>query len=164
MSETSKKLKAEEVKKLAEKFKKAKGIMLVDYCGMTVAEDTQLRNELRKSSVEYKVVKNRIMLRAFESAGFIGLDGYLHGTSAVAVSYDDPVTPAKIIVENAKKINKTTLKGGVVEGKIINAEEASAVAAMPTKSTLLSQVLGLFTSPMRGLAVAVAEVAKKKSA
>lgn len=157
------KAKQEEVEKLSEKFAKAKGIVLVDYCGMTVAEDTALRNEMRKNNVDYKVIKNRTMLRAFEKAGYKGLDDVLVGTTAVAISYDDPVTPAKILSDNAAKINKTKLKGGVVEGSVMDANEIKKVAAIPPKTVLLSQLVGLLTSPMRSLAVAISEVAKKSA-
>ena len=164
MSEQIMKLKEQEVAGLSEKFAKAKGIVLVDYRGMTVAEDTALRNEMRKNNVEYKVVKNRIMLRAFEKAGYTGLDDVLQGTTAVAISYDDPVTPAKVLDDNAKKINKTALKGGVIEGSVMDEKAIKSVAAIPPKTVLLSQLVGLLTSPMRSLAVGLSEVAKKQSA
>ena len=164
MSEQIMKLKQQEVEGLSEKFAKAKGIVLVDYRGMTVAEDTALRNEMRKNNVEYKVVKNRIMLRAFEKAGYTGLEDVLQGTTAVAISYDDPVTPAKVLSDNAKKINKTALKGGVIEGSVMDEKAIKSVAAIPPKTVLLSQLVGLLTSPMRSLAVGLSEVAKKRSA
>ncbi len=164
MSEQIMKLKEQEVAGLSEKFSKAKGIVLVDYRGMTVAEDTALRNEMRKNNVEYKVVKNRIMLRAFEKAGYTGLEDVLQGTTAVAISYDDPVTPAKVLSDNAKKINKTALKGGVIEGSVMDEKAIKSVAAIPPKTVLLSQLVGLLTSPMRSLAVGLSEVAKKQSA
>lgn len=158
-------LKAKElaVEELSQKFAKAKSVVLVDYCGMSVAEDTQLRNELRKEGVEYKVIKNRIMLRAFDKAGYKGFDDILQGTTAVAISYEDAVMPAKILADNAKKVNKTALKGGVVEGSIMDAKAISAVAAIPPKTVLLSQLVGLLTSPMRSLAVGLSEVAKKNA-
>ena len=164
MSEQIMKLKEQEVAGLSEKFSKAKGIVLVDYRGMTVAEDTALRNEMRKNNVEYKVVKNRIMLRAFEKAGYTGLEDVLQGTTAVAISYDDPVTPAKVLSDNAKKINKTALKGGVIEGSVMDEKAIKSVAAIPPKTVLLAQLVGLLTSPMRSLAVGLSEVAKKQSA
>ncbi len=164
MSEQIMKLKQQEVEGLSEKFAKAKGIVLVDYRGMTVAEDTALRNEMRKNNVEYKVVKNRIMLRAFEKAGYTGLEDVLQGTTAVAISYDDPVTPAKVLSDNAKKINKTALKGGVIEGSVMDEKAIKSVAAIPPKTVLLSQLVGLLTSPMRSLAVGLSEVAKKQRA
>lgn len=163
MSELIKKQKEEQVNALAEKFSKAKGIVLVDYRGMTVAEDTALRNELRKENVEYKVIKNRIMLRAFDKVGYKGLDEVLQGTTAVAISYEDPVVTAKILSDNARKVNKTKLKGGVVEGSIMDEKQIAAVASIPSKATLLGQLVGLLTSPMRSLAVAVSEVAKKNA-
>lgn len=163
MSKEILKAKEQAVEELSQKFAKAKSVVLVDYCGMSVAEDTQLRNELRKEGVEYKVIKNRIMLRAFDKAGYKGFDDILQGTTAVAISYEDAVMPAKILADNAKKVNKTALKGGVVEGSIMDAKAITAVAAIPPKTVLLSQLVGLLTSPMRSLAVGLSEVAKKNA-
>lgn len=163
MSKEILKAKEEIVEALSEKFSKAKSVVLVDYCGMTVAEDTALRNDLRKEGVEYKVIKNRIMLRAFDKAGFKGFDDVLQGTTAVAISYEDPVAPAKILAENAKKLNKTALKGGIVEGSIMDENAIKAVASIPSKTTLLAQLVGLLSNPMRSLAVACSEIAKKNA-
>lgn len=163
MSKEILKAKEQAVEALSEKFSKAKSIVLVDYRGMSVAEDTALRNELRKEGVEYKVIKNRIMLRAFDKAGFKGFEETLQGTTAVAISYEDAVMPAKILADNAKKLNKTALKGGVVEGAIMDENKIKEIATIPSKNVLLAQLLGLLTSPMRSLAVAVSEVAKKNA-
>ena len=138
--------------------------MLVDYRGLNVAEDTSMRSELRKANVEYKVVKNRLILRAFVNAGYQGFDSVLEGPTAIAVSYDDAVAPAKIIVDNVKKTNKITVKGGVVEGKIMDAQGITKVASVPAKPVLVAQLLGMLQTPVRGLAVALSEIAKKKEA
>jgi len=157
------KQKQDEVAALVDKIKKAKSVILVDYRGLTVAQDTEMRVLMRKENVEYKVIKNRIMLRALKLAGYEGFDKVLEGPTAFAFGYDDAVTPAKILADSAKKYNKMTLKGGVAEGKILSDAETVALAKIPAKPVLLAQLLGLLTNPMRSLAVAVSEVAKKKA-
>ncbi len=164
MSAETLKLKEQQVAEYAEKFGKAKSVVLVDYRGLNVAEDTSMRSELRKANVEYKVVKNRLILRAFVNAGYQGFDSVLEGPTAIAVSYDDAVAPAKIIVDNVKKTNKITVKGGVVEGKIMDAQGITKVASIPAKPVLVAQLLGMLQTPVRGLAVALSEIAKKKEA
>ncbi|MFR1566067.1 MAG: 50S ribosomal protein L10 [Christensenellales bacterium] len=164
MSAETIKLKEQQVAEYVEKFGKAKSVVLVDYRGLNVAEDTLMRNDLRKANVEYKVIKNRLVLRAFNNAGIAGFDTVLEGPTAMAISYDDAVAPAKIIVDNVKKTNKLTVKGGIVEGKVLDAKEITKVAAIPAKPVLVAQLLGMLQTPVRGLAVALSEIAKKKEA
>ncbi|MCL2061868.1 MAG: 50S ribosomal protein L10 [Firmicutes bacterium] len=154
--------KADEVASVKSKIASAKSIIILDYRGVSVFEDTQMRVALRKENIEYKVIKNNIMLRALKQAGYKDFDGVLQGPTAVAFGYDDAVMPAKILAESIKKYNKMKIKGGIAEGKVLSAEEAIALSKMPAKPTLVAQLLGLLTSPMRGLAVAVSEIAKKK--
>jgi len=163
MSKQSLKLKEEQVEVILEKVKKAKGIVLVDYRGINVEQDTNMRNALRAEKIEYKVLKNRLVLRAFNAAGFTGMDAVLEGPTAVAFSFDDATAAARIISENQKKIPKISMKGGIVEGQIMDAKGITAVASIPSKEVLLGQLLGLLTSPMRSFAVAVSEVAKKQA-
>lgn len=155
--------KEKKVAELVEKIKKAKSIVLVDYSGISVAEDTLLRAEMRKNNVEYKVLKNTALSRAFKEAGFDGLDQYLEKTTAVAFSYEDAVAGAKVIAETSAKIKKLPFKGGVIEGVVSNADQVVALSKIPPKPVLLSQLLGLLTAPMRNFAVVVAEIAKKKA-
>jgi len=158
------KIKEEQVAIIEDKTKRAKGVVLVDYRGLNVAEDTEMRNKLRSAGVEYKVLKNRLVLRAFNNAGYEGFDKVLEGPTAVAFSYDDATAPARIVMESVKKTNnKISVKGGIVEGKILDAAGITAVSNIPSKEILLSQLLGLLTSPMRSLAIAVNEVAKKQA-
>ena len=164
MSAETIKLKEQQVAEYVEKFGQAKSVVLVDYRGLIVAEDTLMRNDLRKANVEYKVIKNRLVLRAFNNAGIAGFDTVLEGQTAMAISYDDAVAPAKIIVDNVKKTNKLTVKGGIVEGKVLDAKEITKVAAIPAKPVLVAQLLGMLQTPVRGLAVALSEIAKKKEA
>lgn len=164
MSKETIQLKAEQVEELKAKVEKAKAVVLVDYRGLTVAEDTALRAAMRGAGVDYKVVKNRIIKRAFNAAGYTQLDEQLNGPTAVAISLEDAVAPAKILSDNLKKTNKTELKGGIVEGEVMDANGVKALAAIPAKPILLGQLLGMLTSPMRSLAVALSEIAKKKEA
>lgn len=162
------KVKEQIVNEYAEKLAKAKSFVIVDYRGsdkgLTVAEDTQLRKELRENNVEYAVVKNRLVLRAMNQAGFTGLDEIFNGPTAVAISYDDAVAPAKVLVTNAKKNNKIQVKGGMVEGKLLSVDEVNGVASIPAKPVLIAQLLGMLQTPIRGLAVALSEIAKKQEA
>ncbi|MCL2848308.1 MAG: 50S ribosomal protein L10 [Firmicutes bacterium] len=158
------KQKQEEVAQTLEKIQKAKSVILVDYRGLSVAQDTQMRVEMRKEGVEYKVIKNRIMLRALRDAGFTNeFDEILTGPTAVAFGYEDAVVPAKILADSVKKFNKMKLKGGVAEGKFLPEAEVVALSKIPPKPVLVAQLLGLLTSPMRSLAIGLSEVAKKKA-
>ncbi len=157
------KKKKSEVAGIKEKIEKAKSVILYDYRGLTVLEDTNLRTALRKEKVEYKVIKNRIMLRAFEAAGYKDFNEILQGPTAVAFGYDDAVTPAKILADTAKKLNKTALKGGMCEGRALDTAAVTALAKMPPKPVLVAQLLGMLTAPVRSLAVALSEIAKKKA-
>ena len=156
-------LKEKEVSEIKEKIKKAKSVVLIDYRGISVFEDTQMRNALRNENIEYKVIKNRIMLRALKLSGYEGFDKALEGPTAVAFGYDDAVAPAKILADTAKKLNKLALKGGIAEGKALDDKGVLALAKIPAKPMLIAQLLGLLTNPMRSLAVAMSEIAKKKA-
>lgn len=149
---------------VAEKIAKAKSIVLVNHCGLTVEQDTALRVDMRKNGVEYKVIKNTVLSRAFEKAGYTGFESVFEGPTAVAFSYEDTVAGAKILVENGTKTNKLEIKGGVIEGKSASVEDVKVLASIPAKPVLIGQLLGLLTSPMRSLAVAIGEIAKKQSA
>ena len=156
--------KEKEVTEIVEKLKKAQSVVLVDYRGINVEQATNLRADCRKENVEYRVIKNRLLLRAFEQVGLTGYEKILEGTTAVAFSYDDPVPGAKILAELGEKTKLLTFKGGVIGGKSATLAEIKTLATIPPKPVLLSQLLGLLTAPMRSLAVCVAEVAKKQTA
>lgn len=156
--------KEQEVSTIREKVKKAKSVVIVDYRGLTVLQDTQMRVEMRKSGVEYKVLKNRLVLRALEAEGFKGLNKALEGPSAIAFGYDDVVAPAKIIAEfMAKTNNKISVKGGVVEGKVSSNADIIALSKIPAKPILIAQLLGMLQSPIRNLACNLAQIAEKKA-
>jgi large subunit ribosomal protein L10 len=142
--------KVDVVKELSVKIKAAKAIVLADYRGLTVEQDTELRNALRKAGVEYKVVKNTLTRFAAKENGLGGLDSFLNGPTAMAISSTDLIAPAKVLAEYAKKYEKLELKVGVVEGKIINVDEIKALAELPPREVLISRVLAGFNAPITG--------------
>ena len=139
-------------KAIKEKIQNSKSVVFVSSVGLTVAEDTELRNEIRKNDVEYKVYKNRLMLRALNELGITGCESYLEGTTAVAFSYDDEVSAPKILNKTIEEAKVMQLKFGVVDGKVIDAEGVKALATLPPKETLLAMLLGLLKAPARNLA------------
>ncbi|MCX7921180.1 MAG: 50S ribosomal protein L10 [Clostridia bacterium] len=165
--------KKEVVRELTEKVKAAKAIVLADYRGLTVEQDTELRNALRKAGVEYRVVKNTLTRFAMKENGLVDIDGYLSGPTSIAMSDVDPVAPAKVMAEFAKKYEKLELKAGTVEGKVIGADGVKALADLPSREVLIAKVLGGFNAPIsgfvnvlngniRGLVVALNAIAEKK--
>ena len=165
MSKEAIEQKAQQVEEIVEKVKKSKSIVLVDYRGLTVAQDTEMRVNMRKAGVDYKVLKNRLVLRALNNCGFDGFEKVLEGPTAVAFGYEDAVAPAKIVAETVTKTNnKIAIKGGIIEGKQASVEEVNALSKIPAKPVLVGQLLGMLTSPMRSLAVALSDIAKKQSA
>ena len=153
------------VAELTEKIQKASAGVLVDYKGITVAEDTALRNELRKNNVEYAVVKNTLLRFAFNNVGLNELDDQLNGATSLAVCMDDPVAPARVIAEFAKKLNgKFEIKGGFMDGKVVSLETVNALAAIPALPVLQAQVLGTMLAPISALACVLKQIAEKQGA
>ena len=145
------------VAQLTEKLQGAAAGVLVDYKGITVAEDTALRAEMRKNGVDYAVVKNTLTRFAVKNAGLEELASVLEGTTSLALSATDPVAPAKVVNEFSKKMNgaKFIIKSGFVDGKVISVEEIQALADLPSKDALLSMLLSALQGPVRGLAVSL---------
>ncbi len=141
------------VASLKEKIGGAKGAVLTTYSGLTVAQDTQLRAKLREAGVEYRVVKNTMLRIATNELSIEGLEQYLEGTTAIAISATDPVAPAKVISEFIKenKLKALEVKAGLVEGKVIDAAGVKALAALPAREVLIAQVLAGMQSPIVGL-------------
>ena len=138
-------------------------VVLVDYRGINVEQDTAMRKALREAGVTYKVIKNSAIARAFEQTGNTGYDEYLFGPTAAAFGpKDDPIAPCRILAEYAGK-TPMSIKCGIVEGKKFDENGIKSLASIPEKPVLLAQLLGLLTSPMRSLAVALSEVAKKSA-
>jgi large subunit ribosomal protein L10 len=150
------------VASLVEKIKNSPAGVLVDYKGINVEDDTKLRKQLREAGVEYAVIKNTLIRFAAKELGFDELDACLHGTTALAISTtDDVVAPAKILADFAKTHENFTLKAGYLEGKAIGEDEVKKLAAMPSKETLIAQVLYSFNYPIMQLAIACDAIVKK---
>ena len=140
------------VSEIKEKIQQASGIVLADYRGVTVAQVTQLRAQLRKAGVEYRVMKNTLVRRAANEVGVEGLDSYLKGPTALAFSAD-PVAPAKVLIDFAKvnKLKSFKMKAGVLEGKVIGPEGVRALADLPSREVLLAMVLRGMQAPLAGM-------------
>lgn len=149
------------VDEIKNKLSNAKTIVFVDYIGTNVAQDTALRAEVRKENCEYKVYKNRLVLRALNELGLTGYDEYLNGTTAIAFSSESETAPAKVIYDAAKTNNKLKIKCGIMNGQMIDSAYVQSLATIPSKEVLIAQLLGMLQSPIRGLAVALSEIAKK---
>ncbi len=165
----AKKLVVEEIK---EKFSKAKTLAFVDYRGLTVAQDTELRKKFRENGCEYKVYKNRLMFKALSDLGIECSEKNFEGTTAVAIGYVDEVTPAKIVVDCAKETKKMAIKFGILNGVSVDAANIEALATLPSKEELIAKLLGtlnntaaslcrVLQAPSRGLAVALNAIATK---
>ena len=150
------------VEEIADKFKASVSTIVVDYRGLTVAEVTELRKQLREAGVEFKVYKNSMARRAAEAAGLAGLNDALTGPNAIAFSAEDVVAPAKILNDFAKKNEALELKAGVIEGNVATVEEVKALAELPSREGLLSMLLSVLQAPIRNLALAAKAVADQK--
>lgn len=151
------------VAELTEKFQSAHSGVLVDYKGITVAEDTALRAELRKNDVEYAVVKNTLARFAAQNADLGGLAEHLEGTTSLALSHSDPIAPMRIINKFAKQFNgeKFAIKAGFMDGKMLSLDEIKAMADLPSKEVLQAQVLGTMLAPITSLAIVLKAIAEK---
>ena len=154
--------KKEEVTKLANKIKEAKLVLLTDYRGINVEDVTTLRADLRKSNTEYTVIKNNITKRALAEAGIEGLEDKLVGPTAVIMSNEDYLEPSKTIYEFTKNNEYYKIKGGVIEGKVMTAEEIVTLAKLPSKETLLSMLAGALLANIQKFAVAIDQVRIQK--
>ena len=150
------------VETLAGKIKEATSIVFVDYKGINVAQDTALRQQFREAGVEYTVVKNTLTRFAAKENGY-DFDEVLNGTTAMASTTGDPIAPARIVCEFAKK-NKLSLsiKGGVVEGSVLSAAELNGFGELPSKNALVASVLGTFLAPISSLAFVLDQIRIKK--
>lgn len=150
------------VEEIAEQVKEAQSVVLVDYRGLTVDQDTRLRKELRDAGVTYKVYKNTMMRRAFEGTDFAPLDEYLAGPSAIAISTTDATAPARVLAKFAKEAEALELKAGVVEGTFYDVKGINEVAKVPSREELLSKLLGSIQSPITNFARVVKQIADAK--
>lgn len=131
------------VEELSGKFAKAKIAIVTDYRGLTVSSFQEVRRELKKNNSEIRVAKNTLLRRAVKGTAFESMENYLSGTTAVAVSYSDPVAPAKILVEFIKNNPKLVIRGAILEGKVLSQEDLVELSKLPSKEILLSKLLSV---------------------
>ncbi|WP_427340801.1 50S ribosomal protein L10 [Caloranaerobacter sp. DY30410] len=140
------------VQEIKDKINRAQAVVLVDYRGLNVEEVNELRKKYREAGVEYKVYKNTLMRFAFKDAGLEEFNKYLTGPNAIAFSYDDPVSAAKVTSEFAKEHEKLEIKAGIVDGEIIDIDRVKELANLPSREVLIAQVLGGLNGPITGFA------------
>ena len=144
--------KQQRVEEIRDMLKDAQGIYLVDFTGMSVEEANTLRAEFADKHLLYRVIKNTLALRAIDSLGLDELRSYFKDTTALAVSKEDPATPAKVLVDFAKKFDKPKIKAAVIDGIVYTGDIAEKFASLPSKDQLYAQVLGAMMSPVSGFA------------
>lgn len=152
------------VQEISENVKDAQSVVVVDYRGLTVAEDTALRKALRAEGIIYKVYKNTYMTRAFEGTDFAALAPVLEGPSAIAISKTDATAPARVLSKFAKDAKALEIKAGVVEGTFYDANGMKAVASIPSREELLSKFLGSIQSPITNFARVLNQIAEQGGA
>ena len=152
------------VEEISAAIKDAQSVVLVDYRGLTVAQDTELRKQLREAGVTYKVYKNTMMNFAFKGTDFESLAPFLDGPSAVAISATDATAPARVLANFAKTADKLEIKAGVVEGTLYDAEGMKVISAIPSREELLSKLLGSIQSPIANFARCMNQLAEKGGA
>lgn len=153
------------VSALEDQLKNAQSGVLVDYSGITVAQDTALRNKMREAGVQYSVVKNTMVRRALDDAGLNELDSVLHGNTALAIGVDDPIVPIRTISAAIKELGPDTkfhIKAAFLEGKILSQEEIAQMSTLSSKNDLIAQLLGVMQAPIVSLAAVIAAIAEKK--
>jgi large subunit ribosomal protein L10 len=155
--------KIELVEEYSQKFKEAKSIFLADFRGMTVEQANALRKEFRSAGVEYRIVKNTLASLSFKNAGLEDMSEFLSGCTAFAYSDQDPVAPIKVIKDYKKKNKeaKIEIKGCLFEGQIFQADQADALANLPTRDALLSQFVGVLQAPMSNMVGVLKATAQK---
>lgn len=152
------------VQEIADLFDGAKSAVVVDYRGLTVEQDTQLRRNLREAGVAYKVYKNTMIRIAARGTDFEKLDDLLEGPTAIAVSKEDATAPARVLAEFAKTVPILEIKGGLVEGEKCDAAAMQAIASIPSRETLLGRLLGSMKSPISNFARVLNQIAEKSEA
>ena len=157
-------IKEAKVAEIKEKLEKAQSVILADYQGLTVEEDTQLRKSLREAGVEYKVYKNTLVTIAAKELNLEGICEYLEGPVSIAFGYEDATAPARILNDFAKDYKKLELKAGIVEGEIFDKDKVEQLATIPSKEVLIAKLLGSIKSPLSNLAYLMNAIKEKKEA
>lgn len=152
------------VDEIKSKVEGAATVVLVDYRGLTVEEDTKLRKGLREAGCEYKVYKNTLMKRAFEGTDFAQLEDLLDGPSAIAISKEDATAPIRVLSKIAKEAEALEFKGAIVEGDFYDVDGIKSLASIPSREELISKLLGSLQSPITNLARVLNQIAEKGDA
>lgn len=157
-------LKEAKVAEIKEKLQKSQAVILADYQGLTVEDDTQLRKNLREAGVEYKVYKNTLVILAAKELGLDGIEEYLEGPVSIAFGYEDATSAARILNDFAKTHKKLELKAGIVEGKVFDKEKVEQLASIPSKEVLIAKLLGSIKAPLSNLAYLLNAIKEQKEA
>ncbi|MDD3946462.1 MAG: 50S ribosomal protein L10 [Clostridia bacterium] len=164
MSSVTRQQKEKQVAYITEQLKAATSFVILDYKGITVAQDTDLRNAFRNAGVKYHVLKNRLVKIALKNLGFGDeFDAALNGTSALAISHQEITAPAKISSQKANTIKVLSIKCGMADGRYLDVEECKALAKLPSKEILIAQLLGMLQAPIASFARAIDAIAQKKA-
>jgi len=158
----SRQLKEIKVAEIKEKLEKAQGVVLSQYQGLNVEDDTLLRKNLREAGVEYKVYKNTLVILAAKELGIEGIVPYLQGSISLAFGYEDATVGARVLNEFAKTHKKLELKAGIIQGKIFNGAEVNALASIPPRDVLIAKLLGSFKAPLSNLAYLLNSIKEQK--
>lgn len=156
--------KEKQVAYITEQLKSAKSFIIIDYKGITVAQDTELRTAFRKAGVKYHVMKNRLVKIALKNLGYGSeFDEALNGTSALAISTEDETAPAKIASQKADTIKVLSIKCGMADGSFLDAKQCGVLAQLPAREVLIAQLLGMLQAPIASFARAIDAIAQKKA-
>jgi len=162
MSKAIRDQKESQVEKIKKMLENAKAFVIVDYKGLNVAEDTDLRNSYRKNGVRYHVLKNTLLKIALNNLGYKGFDKFLEGTTSLAVSIDDVVAPAKVSAQKIAEFKKMQIKCGMVDGKFLSEQECNELSKLPSKETLIAQLLSMLLAPISSFARTIDAIAKQQ--
>lgn len=161
VSEKAIAVKAQHVEDVVEKFNNATSAIVVDYRGLTVEQVTDLRKQLREAGVQMNVIKNKILTRAAEKAGYGDLNDVFAGPTAVAFSNEDPIVPAKVLKKFADSVDALEIKGGYIEGNIVSIDEINVYATLPSREELLATLASQLQAPVRNVAYAIKAIVDK---
>jgi large subunit ribosomal protein L10 len=159
---SNREIKEAKVQEIKSKLEKAEAFILSNYQGLSVEEDTELRKNLREAGIEYRVYKNTLAKLALKDLGITGIDEYLEGPVSIAIGYEDPTAPARILNNFAKEHKKLELKAGVVQGEVYDTEKVKQLASIPPREVLLAKLLGSFKAPLSNLAYLLNAIKEKK--
>ena len=157
-------LKEAKVAEIKEKLQKSQAVILSDYQGLTVEEDTQLRKNLRTEGIEYKVYKNTLVILAAKELGFESITKYLEGPVSIAFGYEDATSAARVLNDFAKDHKKLELKAGIVDGEVFDKDKIEQLASIPSKEVLIAKLLGSIKAPLSNLAYLLSAIKDKKEA